>query len=139
MSNREDKMVDLLCVVLDCGYADLNMALDSNYDFDDIWEYAKEFAEKPSINDLIYSILSMGLNDIANYIHENKDVISDSLSDEEREVFESLTFEPHEDIELFVNCIDSHAWFLRDNQELYEKYFPEAIKHFEKMTDISLT
>lgn len=139
MTKKEDQMQSLLCTVLDCGYLDLDMILDSKYDLDDIWEYAREFAERPTINDLIYSMLSMGLNDIQAYIEEHSDNIREELSDEEKEVFDEITFEPSDDIELFVNCIDSHAWFLNDKGENYNKYFPKAIEHFEEMTDISLT
>lgn len=137
-TKKEERMIELLTELLDCGYADLEILLDSNYDFYDILSYAKDYTEKPTLNDLIYSMLQLGIRDVESYINEHYKEVRESLSDTDFEEFNKLEFNPFEDIEIFVNSIDSHAYFINDMREHYEKYFPEAIDHFEKMTGLTL-
>lgn len=130
-------MTDLLISLLDCGYADLNVLLDTEYDMSEIIEYATEYSEKPTLNNLVYSMLQMGINDIQSYIEDNKNDVEEDLDEDKLELFKSIEFNPHEDIEVFINYLDSHAYLVK-NEEAYVEFFPEAIDKFEEMTGFSL-
>lgn len=135
---RQERMEDLLTALLNCGYADLDVLINANYDMHDIVEYAREFTDSLTVNDLIYAMLNMGVNDMCNYINNERQKIIDNMTDEEYEEFSQIEFSPYEDIEIYVNSLDSHAWIVNGMQEHYEKYFPQAIAKFEEMTGISL-
>lgn len=139
-TNNTGKMEDLLLALLDCGYMDLPMITDSQFEMYEIVDYAKDEmgVENPKINDLIYAMLQLGIGIVATYIEENKEDVYEGLSDEDKELFDSIEFEPFEDITVYTNCIDSHAYLNDDKREYYEKFFPEALERFEGMTAISL-
>lgn len=138
VKKKREKAIELLTALLDCGYADLEVLFNSNYDIYDIIEYANDFTNAPTLNDLVYSMLRLGIHDIESYINEHYKEVRESLSDSDFEEFNGFEFEPQEDIEIFVNAIDSHVYFTEDMAEYYRKYFPGAIEHFEKMTGFTL-
>lgn len=140
-NNNNEKIEDLLLALLNCGYADLPMVTDSKFEMYEIVDFARDELDikNPNINDLISAMLQLGIGIVANYIEDSKEDVYEGLSEEDKELFDSIEFDPYEDITIYVNCIDSHAYLNEDKKEYYDKFFPETANKFEEMTDISLT
>ena len=123
---RQRKMEDLLTAILDCGYADLQMLFDSKYDMYDIVEYAKDnldFGNNLDINTLIQAVIELALGEIQDYIDE-KDL------DVELDIFD--------DVDIFINYIDTHVYIYEDKIDEYKRHVPEIFDMFEEKTGLVL-
>ena len=142
------QMRELLAVLLECGYADLDILEDCKYDMHDVVEYAHGMVgDKVDINTLCYSMFQMALQDVQEAIDE---AMTDYRADleENREDFTedeinaleevlSLDLNIQEDVETYHNFIDTHA-NLVGNEEVYTVYFQEQLKIFEENTGFTL-
>lgn len=137
-------MRDLLTALLKCGWMDLDILLDCQYDFDELVDdFRDNFGATTTIdvNNLAYAMFDKGKSEIRQFIEDRIETLKDEdeLSEEEQQELDALQgLEPYEDIESFHNFIDTSVYF-SDNQELYEKYCSEALDTFTKNTGFSLT
>lgn len=76
MENREY----LLCVLLDCGYADLAMLDDVGYDIDEIVADAIDNYGKVTLDTLLATIVVNGSDDLDSAYSENKERIVEDIN-----------------------------------------------------------
>lgn len=128
---------DLLTAILDCGYGDLYLLKDCQYDIGEIVEECEETFGGFNINNLVRIMFDCGLRDIEtardDRIRELEAIPNERNLDEdeatELEVLRSL--EPFEDIQSFHNFLDTHIWIdVDEKKEAYVKYLNEALDHF---------
>lgn len=75
---------DLLCKLLDCGYADVGILDDVEYDVDDIFEELEQMGyEKPDINNVMYAVFCLAKRDVQDKINEIKEEKQSDLDDAE--------------------------------------------------------
>lgn len=132
---------DLLTSILDCGYGDLYLLEDCQYDIGEIVEECLSNFGRLDINNLVRIMFEFGLRDIEtardDRICELEAVQNErELDDEEQKELEMLRLmEPLEDFGSFHNYIDTHIWLnARDLGEAYQTYLHDAIERFEDMT-----
>ncbi|UNH58566.1 hypothetical protein OEJ84_23560 (plasmid) [Bacillus subtilis] len=127
-----DQAKTLLINLLDCGWLDLQALEKIERDFSEIIEYHNDNygdSQKISLNSLLDVNFQLTLSEINNFI-ENK--IEELEEDEKEDEAEELrTLDAYEDFETFTNFIDTHIW-LRNNQDIYEKYEKELEPIFNK-------
>ena len=144
----------LLSSILGCGYLDLSVLDDCEYDFDEMIEECKFNFGEISLNGLARTMFEMGIRDIEEWINNRIEEIKGEMEyfyfedgeneedDEEymmlREELEELEeLKPWEDIESFHNYLDTSIYFV-DNEETYNTYCGEALKEFEENTGYSI-
>lgn len=137
MSDFKD---DLLTELLGCGYADLSVLEDCQYDMYDVIEYCKDACLDLTLNNLAWSMFQIGRADIMRAIEERIDELEsqEELSDDEQEELDALDgLDPYEDIKSFHNYLDTSVWFSK-NGDVYRQYIKEAIEEFGDNTGYSI-
>lgn len=136
---------DLLTVILDCGYGDLYLLENCQYDMEEIIEECIATFGNIKINNLVRIMFDFGLRDIEtardDRICEIEAIQNErELDEEEREDLEALKqLEPFEDICSFHNYIDTHIWIDNDSKRpVYEKHLSDALKRFTDMTGFTI-
>lgn len=136
MKGREE----LLCGILDCGFADLRIIDDCRYDLTQIYNDLKESHKDVSLNTVIEEIFRLGvfeLEEMVSILKENTEIrlkrVSkgsklERLLNEQMEEINSLC--PKEDVVWHTNFLDSDIRFLK-NESVYRKYFPGEISEIE--------
>jgi len=131
----------LLTKLLDCGYADLQILEDCEYDFDDLISEIEAMGyEKPDINNLCFAMFQLALNDFQDTIDERINELKeqDELTEEEQEELDAIEgLDVREDTESYHNYIDTSIWF-NNNEDIYIKYFQSALDDFEEHTGFSI-
>lgn len=131
----------LLTKLLDCGYADLQILEDCEYDFDDLISEIEAMGyKKPDINNLCFAMFQLALNDFQDTIDERINELKeqDELTEEEQEELDAIEgLDVREDTESYHNCIDTSIWF-NNNEDIYIKYFQSALDDFEEHTGFSI-
>ena len=165
MENREY----LLCVLLDCGYADLSMLDDVGYDMDEIVADAIDNYGKVTLNTLLATIVVNGLSDLDSAYSENKERIVEDINDEikkmkaeyendypesaEEEWEDSDEYQEVSDLqELLIDMNDFHPFSEGDffinyldshiympHLEFYRKYMGDEVAKVEDNMGISFT
>lgn len=133
---------EILMELLECGILDLNMLDDCEYDFYDVLEECHSFTSEPKFCDILYGAICIyqrniqnkiddrisELNDLMEEFDDNGEADTEEFADyeEEQRALESLN--PNEDIEHFINFIDTSI-YIRDEQKkvIYSKYLSDAI------------
>ena len=145
----------LLSSILGCGYLDLSVLDDCEYDFDEMVEECKFNFGEISLNGLARTMFAMGIRDIEEWINNRIEEIKGEMEyfyfedgeneedDEEymmlrKELEELEELKPWEDIESFHNYLDTSIYFI-DNGETYNTYCEEALKEFECNTGYSIS
>ena len=130
----------LLCSLLDCGYLDIQILDDVEYDLGEIAEQLMMQGIKPTLNRITGEIFWKGqceLNELLlEAIEETKSLIDEA--DEDTEEYERLTekleeletLDPENDIGWFCNCLDTSIWF-SNNEEVYRKHLSQEIETVE--------
>lgn len=134
-----DWKTELLTELLDCGYGDLGILEDCEYDFCDVIQECKDCEMELTVNNLCWAMFQLALADFEQSINERIEKLHEELEDgidaipvhEELEALESL--DVREDIETYHNYIDTHVWF-RNNEEIYRRYLSSAMDDFEDHT-----
>lgn len=147
MEMSKNKMEDLLCSVLNCGYADLNILADCEYPMYELVEYVQEIGDEVNINSLCYAMFNLAINDVQEAIEERlaemeelleDEDIAEEVKDEYRSAIES-NLDIREDIDTFHNYIDSHAYLMNNkNQDIYLRLFSDELSIFEEKTGYQL-
>lgn len=113
---------ELLCKLLNCGYADVEMLSKINYDFDDV---------KEQLHDINYSMIdfeSLLYGAIYLYRYNIQDVIDEKIRNKENGYEELEKLDTWEDIECYVNYLDTHIYIVNDEiKEIYRKYLSDEI------------
>lgn len=141
---------DILMGLLDCGSADLKMLEKCEYDFSDIRDILEEQGMDMSFQNILYACIDKyksNLYDKIEYrigeIEEEIKVLenesdwnngnvsnefSNKIKDlwEEKELLEKLN--PYEDIESFINYLDTHIYITNDNSKVYKEYLMDIIE-----------
>lgn len=140
-----EQMTDLLTALLDCGYLDLRILNECEYNMIDLIEEVDSMGyEKIDINNLCFAMFQLGLRDMQESISER---ISDLENEEELGEFEKgelealKELEPFDDFESFHNYIDTHIYlsqYANHKEEMYQNYCEKELNHFEKMTGFSI-
>ena len=138
MSNNRDY---LLCTLLDCGTADLELLENINYDLDDITGLTDDPMSLTSIIECVFKQAIEDLHqEIQNYIanfHYNDDERCDDCNNDcdfcdYPNLDEIGKLNPYEDIDYFINYLDTSIWFT-DKEKIYRKYFAEEISDIEHL------
>ena len=136
MNGREE----LLCGILDCGFADLSIIDDCRYDMTQMCNDLKESHEDISLNAVIEEIFRLGvleLEEMVSILKEDTEIrlkrVSkgsklERLLNEQIDEIKSLC--PKDDVVLHTNFLDSDIGFLK-NESVYRKYFPGEISEIE--------
>ena len=131
----------LLTSILDCGYADIYLLEDCQYDMEDVIEYLEDSGLKMNINALVYAMFQLGKGEIQQAIDDRiKELESEEeLSEEEQDELNLLKeLDPYDDIESFHNYLDTHVYF-SSNRETYEKYLESALNTFSEKTGFDIS
>ena len=139
---------DLLMTLFHCGIADLRLIDDIGYDACDVLDQIGYNAELPAkmldINSYVRGAFECGFDEIQSAIDDRIEELetektSNGLDDEEQNELDALKcLNPWEDVNTFINCIDTHVWFNR-NAETYRKYMKEALESFKEGTGFEIT
>lgn len=140
-----DFKTNLLTALLNCGYLDLVILKDCEYDFSDLIEIVKDYDGEININSLCSAMFELGKGDmqeaINNRIEELEEIELDELQEEEQEELKALKeLNPFEDIESFHNSLDTSIYFPYDSDkaDIYKKYMQDALDNFENMTGFNI-
>lgn len=113
---------ELLCELLSCEYGDVEMLFKIKYDFEDI---------KKTLYDMDYSIIdfeSLLYGCIYLYRYKIQDIIDEKIRNEEEGFEELKQLDAWEDIECFVNYLDTRIYIRNDEiKEIYRKYLSDEI------------
>lgn len=134
-------MQNLLCTMLNCGSADLELLDRMGYDWDEIldqldWPF--------DFNQLLRAVVDVGIIYIKDAMWDriieltaiqNKRKLDE---DEEEEMKALGCLDPDQDIKGFFNHRDTHVW-LEQNGPVYRKYLSSALDSFEENVGFFLT
>lgn len=130
----------LLSELLDCGYCDVDILEDVEYDISDLVEDCNMSFGKVTLNGLMMSAFAFGLRDFRKSIDERIEELesAESLTKAEKKELKALKqLDPENDAESFHNYQDTSIWFNK-NKELYEKYCQKECDEFEENTGCSI-
>lgn len=140
---------DLCQAILDCGSLDLNILDDVEYDFYDIVERLRMEGIPVTLDSIVTEIFLQGISDINNALSEtieeteidlvNAKIDKDeALINELEDKLENLKeLEPDRDIEWYFNYLDTHIYFVNNN-EIYRDYLSEVIDSVENNMGFSI-
>lgn len=142
---------NILCELLNCGYGDIEMLKDLQYDYDDIKEELNEmYCDKWEFNDILRGAIWVYKHNIQDVIDSRVKELNFEISSmeswyddssidvqeedkikwdklcEEKENLEQL--DASEDIDYFVNYLDTHIYIRNDEiKAIYRKYLQDDI------------
>ena len=108
----------ILAGILNCGYLDLRVLEDTEFD---VIEMIEEM-EKPTLSDLIYEIFQRGINLLMETLSEKQNDLD--CPDEIKDL-------SGEDVDFDINFIASRIYFV-NNSDIWNKYFGSEIEEIEK-------
>ena len=108
----------ILAGILNCGYLDLRVLEDTEFD---VIEMIEEM-EKPTLSDLIYEIFQKGI-----------DLLMEALSEKQNNLDcpDEIKDLSGEDIDFDINFIASRIYF-SDNGDIWNKFFGSEIEDVEE-------
>lgn len=124
---RNEKVLDLLLEILDCGGGDLDVVLRSTIGFDEMVNFLKK--ERMGIyhvNDLIYAMIQCALKKLSSEIDDR----AKELGIERVNLFE--------DVDYYIDGVATSVWIKLDREEFYQKHFSDILDKFYEMTGFSL-
>ena len=133
---------EILMELLECGILDLAMLDDCEYDFYDVYEECQSFTDQPKFCDILCGAICIYQRNIRTAIEDRiseLDNLMEELDDqgladteefaeyeEEQDALKEL--DPFEDIEYFINFIDTSIWIPDEHKkEIYGKYLSNII------------
>ena len=138
---------EILMELLECGCLDLAMLDDCEYDFYDVLNQCDSFTSDPKFCDILYGAICLYMGNIDTKIQERISELDDLMQEldeqgyadteefteyeEEQEALQTLN--PYDDIEYFINFIDTSI-YIRDERkkEIYRKYLSDIIDEEDK-------
>ena len=133
-----DTARSLLCAILHCGYLDLDLLDDVEYDWDDVLERIEW--EDYTFNDVMRAVFDLGIIDIRKAVENRIDELDgyDNRDETEQCEFEALKeLDPDNDFSSWHNCLDTSIW-CQAHGEFYQKYLHKELDHFEEMTGFAI-
>lgn len=127
---------DLLTVVMDCGYADLTLLDDVQYDMYEIFDECLATFGNYNVNNVVRIVFDHGLRDLEEAIRMRICEIErlyHPTKEEEDELAALRELQPFEDIESFHNFLDTSIWIAR-NEEAYRRYLEDDLSAFGNET-----
>ena len=130
---------NVCCALLDCGYLDIQILEDVEYDLGEIVEELLANDIKPTLNIITGEIFRKGIEEMEDAVRQAMQNVADNqlieYDDEEyeklEEQFDELeSLNPKEDIEYFCNCLNTSIYFV-NNEEIYRKYLLDEISAIE--------
>ena len=129
----------ILMSIFGGGICDWQDIAETEYDWDDIFEQAKdtngtEILEELDINDLYRAVLELALGELQEEIN---DYIKNNYSAEEKDIFDKLSqidCTDTEQWEIWCNCLDTHLMFI-GNSELAENLSNCLQQTIDKISD----
>lgn len=129
----------ILMSIFGGGICDWQDIAETEYDWDDIFEQAKdikgvELLEDLNINDLYGAVLELALEELQEEIN---DYIKNNYSEEEKDIFDKLKeidCTDTEQWEIWCNCLDTHLMFIGD-EELAENLSNCLQQTIDKISD----
>ena len=135
----------LLCEMLSCGEADLNILDRIGYGWDEILDQMDWPREGLDFNDVLRAAVSVGIINLKEAVDEKilvleaAENIRGMLELEEAEELEALRrLKPDDDIEGDFNFLATHVW-LKNSGPVYRRYLSEALDSFEDNMGFFLT
>lgn len=130
----------LLCSILDCGVLDLSILDDVGYDLEEIVENLRSNGIRPSLDIITGEIFRKGRDALAEKLREKLEKMacerdgcdegSDKYEMMQEQIDELESCDPEEDVDWFCNCLDTHVYFL-NNEDVYRKYLADEISDIE--------
>jgi hypothetical protein len=143
------KMEDLLRIMLECGFGDLQILDGCEIPFEEVVDHARELGDVIDLNTLTYAMFDLALGEVQdsidNQLEEYEEDMEANPSDYEGKEYDELKelidqqtgLDIREDVETFHNFIDTHA-YLNNNDDLYRIHFTQSIDKFEELTGFEL-
>ncbi len=130
----------LLCSMLDCGVLDLSILDDVGYDLGEICEDLISEKIRPTLNLITGEIFRKGRDALTEKLrwkleemaHERDgyDRGSEDYEMMQEQIDELDSCDPEVDVDWFFNCLDTHVYFL-NNEDVYRKYLADEISDIE--------
>lgn len=130
----------LLCSVLDCGILDLSILDDVGYDLGEIYDELIAEGIRPTLNLITGEIFEKGKDALSDRLRDKLEEMAcerdeyDGGSEEYKMMQEQIdeldSCDPEEDVDWFCNCLDTHVYFL-NNEDIYRKYLADEISEIE--------
>ena len=130
----------ILTKILDCGSLDLAILEDIQYDLDEIIDDLM-FDGCLSFTELIRAVFRKGIDELKKVVNAEIERLREDWEDAEyednkcgielkRQELETLS--PDDDIEYFINYLDTHIYFNdADKREIYFSYFADELSDIE--------
>ena len=135
----------LLCEMLSCGEADLDILDRIGFGWDEILDQMDWPRDGLDFNDVLRGAVSVGIINLKKAVSERilvleaEESIHGKLESEEAEELEALRLlKPDDDIGGDFNFLATHVWFEK-NSSTYRRYLPEAVDEFEDNVGFFLT
>lgn len=115
--------IDILCDLLECGYADAEMLTKIKYDFSEIKNEINGFEDTPlTLKNILFGAIWIYQSNIQTIIDEKIDNQVDGYE-------ELKKLNPFYDIEYFINYLDTHIYIVNDElRAIYRKYLSDEIE-----------
>ena len=134
---------DIIVALLDCGYADIYVFDQCQYEMSQMCEECKDDYGEVNINNLARTMFNFGLRDIANKVDERIKELQETENPSEAEKTELEAIKelsPFDDFGSYHNCLDTSIWLERhDLADTYKTYMQEALDDFEEMTGYAIS
>ena len=135
----------LLCEMLSCGEADLDILDRIGFGWDEILDQMDWPRDGLDFNDVLRGAVSVGIINLKEAVSdrilvlEAEESIHGKLESEEAEELEALRLlKPDDDIGGDFNFLATLVWFEK-NSSTYRRYLPEAVDEFEDNVGFFLT
>lgn len=146
-----ERMEELACVMLGCGYRDLDVLEHCDYGFQELMDEVDGQGMEPDLNTMAHAMFSLAFAEVQSDIDDKVEDYRDQLIEgygldgkrldgektEELEDVVNMGMDIQEDCETFHNYMDTHASIIH-NKDIYEKYFHDEVELFEERTGFDL-
>lgn len=129
----------LLCEILSCGTADLEMLDDVEFNWGEVLDQIDWPQYCLGFNDIMRGVFACGIIRIENEINcRICDLERNCSGEEEEEELAALKIlNPNKDITAYFNCLDTHVYF-RKNGEIYRRYLEYELNNFYDNTGFEI-
>lgn len=142
---------DLLCAILDCGTADLNMLDDTEANIFAVIQQMRSGGIELTLNNIMAEVFNEGILRLDEAVRSfREDLESEeqngNLTDVGREQLEKLrrfNINPKHDFGFYVNCLDTSLYFnpqpdKEEKRQLYEELFEEELLDLMNYTGFNI-
>ena len=130
----------VLCVLLDCGSADLSLLDDVDVDLYQIIDECRDEYGDTNINNVMRLIFDQGVFAIQDMLAARIAELKEQEEPPEEDLTELKELgycDPCKDVRSYHNYLDTSVWF-EQNGEKYSQHLPNALEEFERITGFSI-